>query len=106
MSYDTSYDKTGIEHFTIPNFRFSGGSIRNIRIAYRSFNSISEEGTILIATCYGGRINKTLNFTSGALKDYHVVVVAMLGNSESSSPSNDSEFPADYSLRYQVSFCF
>ncbi|TVY24037.1 hypothetical protein LHYA1_G008445, partial [Lachnellula hyalina] len=42
------------------------------------------------------------NFTSGALKDYIVIVVAMLGNRGSSSPSNNADFPANYSLRYQA----
>ena len=102
MSYDKSYDKTGIEYFSTPNFKFAGGSTKAITIAYRSFNAASRKGTVLIPTCYGGRIQKTLNFTTGALKDYHVVVVAMLGGSESPSPSNDAEFPTDYSLRYQV----
>jgi homoserine acetyltransferase len=32
-----------------------------------------------------------------------VIVVAMLGNGESTSPSNDTQFPTDYSLRYQDS---
>ena len=98
-----SYDTTGIECFSIQNFKFAGGSTKDIKVAYRSFNPAPAKGTILIPTCYGGRINKTLNFTSGALKDYHVVVAAMLGNGESSSPSNDYDFPGDYSLRYQVS---
>lgn len=92
-----------IEYFTIPDFQFASGVQKEIKVAYRSFNSKSKNGTVLIPTCFGGRVDKTLNFTSGALKDYHVVVVAMLGNGESSSPSNDAEFPSDYSLRYQVS---
>jgi homoserine acetyltransferase len=56
---------------------------------------------VLIPTCFGGRINPTLNFTSGSLASYYVIVVAMLSNGESTSPSNDPTFPSDYSLRYQ-----
>jgi homoserine O-acetyltransferase len=101
------YDTTGIEYFHIPGFKFAGGVTKDIKVAYRSFNPDGPKGTVLIPTCYQGRINKTLNFTTGALKDYNVVVVAMLGNSESTSPSNDENFPSDYSLRYQVdSHCF
>jgi hypothetical protein len=96
-----SYDTTGIEYFSIPNFKFTSGEAKGVKVAYRSFNPTSPK-TVLIPTCYCGRINATLNFTSGALKDYHVVVVAMLGNGESSSPSNDDDFPKGYSLRYQV----
>lgn len=94
------YDSTGIEYYNIPSFTFVGGVTKPIKVAYRSFNPSSKK-TALIPTCYAGHINETLNFTSGALKDYHVIIVAMLGNGESSAPSNDTEFPADYSLRYQ-----
>ncbi len=96
-----SYDATGIEYFSIPDFKFAGGTTKDIKVAYSSFNPTSPKKA-LIPTCYGGRINTTLNFTSGALKDYNVIVIAMLGNGESSSPSNDDSFPKDYSLRYQV----
>ncbi|KAF2171119.1 hypothetical protein M409DRAFT_64073 [Zasmidium cellare ATCC 36951] len=87
--------------YTIPDFQFAGGVRKKINIAYRSINPTSTKGTVLILTCYGGHINTTLTFTTGALKDYHVVVVAMIGNGESSSPSNDPDFPKDYSLRYE-----
>ena len=97
------YDPTGIEHFPISNFKFASGLVKDIKVAYRSFNPDAAKGAILIPTCYAGSINKTLNFTDGALKDYHVIVVAMIGNGESTSASNDVDFPKDYSLRYQVS---
>ncbi|MCJ1479256.1 hypothetical protein MMC13_007941 [Lambiella insularis] len=84
------YDSTGISHYSIPDFKFLDGSTLTINVAYRSFNPSASE-VVCIPTCYGGRINNTLNFTHGALKDYHVVVVAMLGNGESSSPSNTIE---------------
>lgn len=98
-----SSDNETIEYFNIPDFQFAAGARKKITVAYRSINPSSKKGAVLIPTCYGGRINTTLNFTSGALKDYHVIVVAMLGNGESSSPSNDPDFPSDYSLRYKVS---
>lgn len=104
MAPKKPYDTTGIEYFSIPGFVFAGGTKKDIKVAYRSINPQAPKGTVLIPTCFQGRINKTFNFTSGALKDYNVVVVAMLGNSESTSPSNDVEFPTDYSLRYQVSY--
>lgn len=90
------------ETFEIPDFTFASGAKQSVKIAYLSINPTSTKGTVLIPTCFGGRINTTLNFTTGALREYHVVVVAMLGNGESSSPSNDETFPRDYSLRYQV----
>lgn len=93
------YDPTGVQFFSIPAFKFASGATKDIKVAYRSFNPEASK-TVLIPTCYGGRINTTLNFTSGALKKYHVIVVAMLGNGESTSPSNDAEFPQGYTLRY------
>lgn len=91
----------GVQYFHIPDFKFaSGATIKELKIAYRSFNPTAAKA-VLIPTCYGGRINDELNFTSGALKDYHVIVVAMIGNGESTSPSNDPLFPNDYSLRYE-----
>lgn len=94
------------ETFEIPDFTFASGAKQSVKIAYQSINPTSTKGTVLIPTCFGGRINTTLTFTTGALREYHVVVVAMLGNGESSSPSNDDTFPRDYSLRYQVRFFF
>lgn len=101
LLHNMSYDTTGIEYCSISNFKFTAGETKDIKVAYRSFNPTSPK-TVLIPTCYCGRINTTLNFTAGALKDYNVIVVAMLGNGESSSPSNDNDFPKEYSLRYQV----
>lgn len=89
----------GIEYFHIPQFQFASGRVQDVKVAYRSFNPSSPRKA-LIPTCMGGRINTTQNFTSGALKDFHVVVVAAFGNGQSSSPSNDPSFPGDYSLRY------
>lgn len=94
------------ETFEISDFTFASGAKQSVKIAYQSINPTSTKGTVLIPTCFGGRINTTLTFTTGALREYHVVVVAMLGNGESSSPSNDETFPRDYSLRYQVRFFF
>lgn len=95
-----SYDGTGVEHYTIPSFKFVSGSSIDIRIAYRCFNP-SAQKTVCIPTCYGGRINTTLSFTAEdqALRSYRVIVVAMLGNGESSSPSNHPNFPKDLDYR-------
>lgn len=99
----SAYESTGIEYYSITSFSFISGEKRDIRIAYRSFNPSSPK-KVLIPTCYGGRINTTLSFTAQnqCLSSYHVVVVAMLGNGESSSPSNDPEFPRDLDYRDQI----
>lgn len=106
MSQPQQYDPRGIEHYTIPTFTFtSGTTLHDVKVAYRRFNPDSTAGTILIPTCYGGHINTTLTLTgpapNDALSKYHVVVVAMLGNGESSSHSNKAFFPEPGELRYQ-----
>ncbi|MCJ1302037.1 hypothetical protein MMC08_004838 [Hypocenomyce scalaris] len=96
----------GILYYTIPTFAFhSGTTLPNITIAYRSFGTPTSPRKILIPTCYGGRINTTLTFTNptpngpGALSSHHVIVTAMLGNGESSSPSNTPDFPTQLDYR-------
>ncbi|KAL9601583.1 MAG: hypothetical protein Q9219_002417 [cf. Caloplaca sp. 3 TL-2023] len=97
------YDSTGIEYYDVPSFNFTSGITLPIRIAYRSFNPSSTK-KVLIPTCFGGRINTTLSFTSSdqCLSSYHAIVVAMLGNGESSSPSNDDKFPKTLDYRDQI----
>lgn len=99
------YDPTGVTYHTIPSFTFlSGTTLHDVQVAYRSYNPQSTAGTVLIPTCFSGKINTTLTFNSGsnsALSKYHVVVVAMLSNGESSSPSNKAFFPAPGSLHYE-----
>jgi homoserine acetyltransferase len=91
MISSTSYNSNGILFYFIPSFRFNAGCSLPVRIAYRSFNPTSSKA-VLVPTSEHGRINTTNNFTSGALKGYHVVV-AMFGNGESSSSSNTDNFP-------------
>lgn len=98
------YDDTGIETYNIPRFTFSNGTtLYEVKVAYRRWNATSKAGTVLIPTCFGGHINTTLNFRQAplnALAGYDVVVVAMLGNGESASPSNKAIFPDPGELRY------
>ncbi|RDL31372.1 Uncharacterized protein BP5553_09581 [Venustampulla echinocandica] len=92
MNSPKPYDPTGIQYYSIPSFLFNTGRSLPVRVAYRSFNSTLPRA-VCVPTSEHSHINTTNNFTSGALKDYHVVVVAMLGNGESSSPSNTVTFP-------------
>jgi len=99
MPSSAAYDSTGVEYFELPDFHFENGTVLSpAKLAYRSFNS-SAAKKALIPTCYGGHINTTLNFTKGALSDYHVIVVALFGNGESSAPSNDPSFPSSLDYR-------
>ena len=94
------YNPTGIEYYEIPSFTFTNGTTIPIKVAYRSFNPTATK-TACIPTCYGGRINTTLTFAdnNGAFSSHHVIVVAMLGNGESSSPSNTPNFPQTLDYR-------
>ena len=96
----STYDTTGIEYFDIPSFSFVAGATIPIQVAYRSYNPSSPK-KVCIPTCYGGKINTTLTFTdnNGALSSHHVIVIAMLGNGESSSPSNTPDFPKTLDYR-------
>jgi homoserine acetyltransferase len=104
MAYSPDYDSTGITYYTIPTHTFtSGTTLHDVRIAYRDHNPTSTSGVILIPTCYGGLINTTLTFSTApndCLSSYRVIVVAMLGNGESASPSNKPFFPEVGDLRY------
>jgi len=95
------YDDTGIVYLKIASFTFSTGETLPIRLAYRSYKP-SAESTVLIPTCYRGRINSTLSFTDSILRDRHVIVIAMLGNGESSSPSNTPFFPKKLEYEDQI----
>ncbi|KAF2158017.1 homoserine acetyltransferase family protein [Myriangium duriaei CBS 260.36] len=89
----------GIKIAELKDFAFQNGqSLQTAKIAYKVFNSNGQK-TALIPTCFGGRIESTLNFTDGALKDYKVIVVAMFGNAESSSPSTTPDFPESLDYR-------
>ena len=84
---------------SIENFTFQDGTtLPSVKVAYKEINS-SGQKTAVVVTCYGGRIDETLNFTDGALKEHRVIVVALFGNGESSSPSNEPRFPKDLDYR-------
>ena len=103
MAYSADYDASGVEVFTIPSFTFHSRSTLPIKIAYKSFNTGSSK-KVCIPTCYGGLINTTLSFNGPdqIFDSYHVVVVAMLGNGEGSSPSNTPDFPKTLDYRDQI----
>ncbi|KAJ6110876.1 hypothetical protein N7486_003111 [Penicillium sp. IBT 16267x] len=86
-------DSDGIEFCELENFTFQNGiTLPKVRVAYREFNPTGQK-VALIPTCFRGTINGTLNFTDGVFQNYRVIVVALLGNGESSSPSNTADFP-------------
>jgi len=92
MSKPIAHDSE-CSYYEIPDFTFQvGATLPLVRLAYRVFNPHASK-VALIPTCFRGRVDSTLNFSDGALKDYKVIVVALFGNGESSSPSNTPNFP-------------
>lgn len=87
------------QHYKIDDFTFSDGTgPTSIQLAYLDINPTADK-VALVITCFRGRLSSTLTFSHGALKDHRVIVVALFGNGESSSPSNSTNFPE--SLNYQ-----
>ncbi|CAK7243322.1 MAG: hypothetical protein STHCBS139747_004840 [Sporothrix thermara] len=82
-----------IRHHVIENFTFSDGTtLPSVTVAYAELNPLATK-TALVVTCFRGRLQNTCTFAQGALQDHRVIVVALLGNGESSSPSNTPGFP-------------
>jgi homoserine O-acetyltransferase len=82
-----------IQHYRIDNFTFKDGTgPTSIHLAFLDINPTVEK-VALVLTCFRGRLDSTLTFRHGALKNHRVIVVALFGNGESSSPSNMANFP-------------
>lgn len=95
----STYDGTGVQLAELGSFCFQDGTtLPNVQVAYREFNPTGQKAAF-IPTCFRGRINTTLNFANGALKNHRIIVVALLGNGESSSPSNTPGFPSTLDYR-------
>ncbi|KAL5360593.1 Alpha/Beta hydrolase protein [Aspergillus floccosus] len=90
---------TQVNYFDVPNFVFHDGTnVPHARLAYRVLNP-SASKVAVIPTCFRGRINSTLTFSDGALHDHRIIVVALFGNGESSSPSNTPDFAKSVDYR-------
>jgi homoserine acetyltransferase len=91
--------KPTIKHYTITDFKFQGGTtLPEVQLAYLDLNPTASK-VALIPTCFRGRLQSTLNFSNGALKEYRIIVAALFGNGESSSPSNTAGFPKSIEYR-------
>jgi homoserine acetyltransferase len=85
--------------YELIDFTFQDGTVVPLaKVAYRILNP-EKSKIAIVHTCFKGRIGTTLTHAEGALKDYRVVVIALFGNGESSSPSNTPDFPQ--TLEYQ-----
>ncbi|KAH7325812.1 Alpha/Beta hydrolase protein [Stachybotrys elegans] len=84
--------------YTIQDFRFQNGTNASVKLAYLDINPQASK-TALVITCFRGRLQSTLNYANGCLRDYRVIVVALFGNGESSSPSNTPDMPKSVDYR-------
>ncbi|KAJ5511004.1 hypothetical protein N7453_003107 [Penicillium expansum] len=81
------------QHYQIDDFTFEDGTgPTSIQLAFLDINPTADK-VALVLTCFRGRLQSTLNFSHGTLKEHRVIVVALFGNGESSSPSNMANFP-------------
>lgn len=82
-----------IQYYDISNFAFTDGSILpQARIAYRILNPQNTKIAV-VHTCFRGKIDSTVTHATSALRTHKVIVIALFGNGESSSPSNTPNFP-------------
>ncbi|KAH8903504.1 alpha/beta-hydrolase [Coniochaeta sp. PMI_546] len=87
------------QFYEIRDFSFQDGTtLSSARLAYLDLNPNASK-TALVISCFRGRLKSTLNFAEGVLRNHRVIVVALFGNGESSSPSNTSGFPDVISYR-------
>ncbi|OIW24529.1 alpha/beta-hydrolase [Coniochaeta ligniaria NRRL 30616] len=90
---------TTTQLYEIHDFSFQDGTtLSSVRLAYLDLNPKASK-TALVITCFRGRLKSTLTFANGALRDHRVIVVALFGNGESSSPSNTPDFPSAIDYR-------
>jgi homoserine acetyltransferase len=82
-----------IKFYELNDFTFDNGTtVPRVKIAYQILNP-DKSKIAIVHTCFRGRISTTLTHANGALKEHKIIVLALFGNGESSSPSNTSNFP-------------
>ena len=90
---------TTTQLYEISNFSFHDGTTLPLaRLAYLDLNPNASQ-TALVITCFRGRLKSTSTFADGAFRDHRIIVVALFGNGESSSPSNTPGFPSSINYR-------
>ena len=95
----TDITQVAMQYFELKDFTFENGvTLPAARLAYKVINPTGQK-TALVSTCFRGRIDETFTFENGALQHYRIIVIALFGNGESSSPSNTPDFPS--TLDYQ-----
>lgn len=83
-----------LQTYDISDFKFhNGSSLPKLKLAYKILNPHNSKIAV-VHTCFKGRLNTTLTHANAALKNHKIILIALLGNGESSSPSNTPNFPS------------
>ncbi|KAH7067133.1 Alpha/Beta hydrolase protein [Paraphoma chrysanthemicola] len=83
---------TDVAYFELKDFTFEDGTtVPTARVAYKILNQ-ERTKVAVVHTCFRGRIHTTLTHADGALQKYKIIIIALFGNGESSSPSNTPGF--------------
>jgi homoserine acetyltransferase len=86
-------DSGSIQYYEIKDFTFQDGTtLPRAKVAYKILNP-QKSNVAVVHTCFRGRIGTTLTHADGVLKDHKIILIALFGNGESSSPSNAPDFP-------------
>lgn len=94
MSAPEETQEPQTQYYTIAKFKFENGdTLPEVKLAYRILNPQNTKIAI-VHTCFKGRLNTTLTHSAGAFKDHKIILIALFGNGESSSPSNTPNFPS------------
>jgi homoserine acetyltransferase len=83
-----------LQTYRISDFKFYNGStLPEVKLAYKILNPHNSKIAV-VHTCFKGRLDTTPTYADGALKNHKIILIALLGNGESSSPSNTPNFPS------------
>ncbi|USP76400.1 hypothetical protein yc1106_03674 [Curvularia clavata] len=92
MSSQTTLEP--LQTYEISDFKFHNGStLPKLTLAYKILNPHNSKIAV-VHTCFKGRLNTTPTYADSALKNHKIILIALLGNGESASPSNTPGFPS------------
>ncbi|KAL1612008.1 hypothetical protein SLS60_000231 [Paraconiothyrium brasiliense] len=93
MSTQRESEEPQTQYYTISNFKFENGdTLPEVKLGYQIINPQNTKVAV-VNTCFKGRLSTTLTHSRGAFKDHKIILIALLGNGESTSPSNTQDFP-------------
>jgi homoserine acetyltransferase len=93
MTMSSQASSEPLQTYSVQNFKFcNGATLPKLNLAYKILNPHNSKIAV-VHTCFKGRLDTTLTHANGALRNHKIILIALLGNGESSSPSNTKDFP-------------